>query len=207
MSILIGLKTSGNIRYISVSPVYNASFNKVIATLRTFYKTQERVKALIDLGNLDWLGISPYKKCKGVDDTINCESLIRDRKLSAGKHGASYADDEKEFVKKLKGENQGNINCCFLYEEGKWYILVGGHKENINTIDKSVLIKSRLMDGLKVYKYNPEDNYQKLSEESFLSWDEVQQSADESQTTYYIFRGEKFLTIIAPKPKQTNQPI
>jgi hypothetical protein len=207
MSILIGLKTPGNIRYISVSPVYKSGFNKVIATLRTFYKTQERVKALIELGNLDWLGISPYKKCKGIDDTVNCESLIRDRKLSPGKHGAQFVPDEKEFVKKLTGTSRGNINCCFLYENSEWFILVGGHKESIRLTDESVLGKSALMDGLKVYRYEPENQYHKLSGESFLSWAEVKQSADEKQTVYYIFRGEKFLTIISPSVKQPEQAL
>ena len=198
MSLLIGIKQPDYIRYISVESI--PAFNQITGTLKTFYKTQERVKALIELGNLNWLGKSPYKKSKGDDDLVNCEAKIRDKKLSPGKHGSCTVKDEKEFVKKLD-HNSRDLNCCFLYEDNRWYILVGGHKENIQTIDKSVLKKGALMKGLEVYKYDPKSEHNQLSKVDFYSWDEVKQNVEETGTTYYIFRSGKLLTIITPPPK------
>lgn len=201
MSLLIGIKQPEYIRYISVE--YIPAFNLITSTLKTFYKTQDRVETLIQLGNLNWLGKTPYKKSKGDDDMINCEAKIRDKKLSPGKHGSCIAKDEKDFVKKLERNPRG-INCCFLYDDNQWYILVGGHKENIQTIDESVLEKDRLMEGLEVYIYDPKSDYSKLSKEEFYSWDEVKQSAEETGTTYFIFRNGKLLTIIHPNPTKAS---
>lgn len=198
MSLLIGKKTSSSIRYISVE--YAMDFTAVVHTLKNFYKTTGKVEALINLGNLNYLGKTPYKKCKGEEDLINCEAKIRDRKLSSGKHGTSIAKDEADFLKKLERECYG-LNCCFLFEDGRWYILVGGHKEQIESIDESVLDKSKRMDGLDVFNYKPDDSYNKLKPVGFYSWDEVQQSAHATNTTYYIFRGERLLTILTPEPK------
>lgn len=200
MSLLIGIKNNdGNIRYISVSTEYTQKFDKIVGTLRNFYKSEEKVKALINLGNLHWLGCSPYNKSKGESDVVNCEAIIRDRKLSAGKHGTNFTDSEENFVKKLERDCRVGLNCCFLFDDGQWYILVGSHKENIKTVDSSVLKKSTRMDGLTVYTYDPQSNYQTLSSKDFHTWEEVRESADKDKITYYIFRGEKLLTIIHPK--------
>lgn len=196
MNLLIGKKTTSGIRYISVE--YAMKFTTVVHTLKTFYKTVEKADALIDLGNLIYLGKTPYKKCKGEEDLISCESKIRDRKLSPGKHGASIAKDEADFLKKLERECRG-LNCCFLFDESKWYVLVGGHKEEIESIEESVLDKSKRMDGLTVFNYKPDDTYNKLNSVDFYSWNEVKQSANTTNTTYYIFRGERFLSIITPE--------
>lgn len=200
MSLLIGKKTSSGIRYISVECAM--TFSTIVHTLKTFYKTTERVDALINLGNLNYLGKTPFKKCKGEEDLINCEAKIRDKKLSEGKHGTSIVKDEAEFLKKLERNCRG-LNCCFLFEEDKWYVLVGGHKQQIESIDESVLDKGKRMEGLEVYTYKPDDSYNKLNSVEFYSWDQVKQSANTNNTTYYIFRGEKFLTIITPEPKLT----
>jgi len=203
MSLLIGTKTeNGKIRYISVANEYKQSLDRVAGLLRNFYQSPERVQALIDLGNLYWLGASPYKKSKGNNDNLNCESYIRDRKLSPGKHGTSLVENEAEFVKKLEHDSYG-LNCCFLFENNEWYILVGSHRENIRSIDSSVLKKSTRMDGLKVYRYNPEENYNRFAEKEFYTWEEVRESADKDSITYYIFRGEKLLTIIHPQEVKT----
>ncbi len=208
MSLLIGMKNDGgDIRYISVSTEYHHKFDKIVATLKNFYKSTGKVQALINLGNLHWLGASPYKKSKGNDDTINCEAIIRDRKLSPGKHGTSYVSTEEDFVKSLERNCRNGLNCCFLFDAGQWYILVGSHKESINTIDSSVLRKSTRMDGLQVYTYDSECNYNKLSEKDFYTWEEVRESADKDKKTYYIFRGEKLLTIIHPKPGKALQAV
>jgi hypothetical protein len=198
MSILIGIKDVDNIRYITAD--YPQQFEKIVHTLKNFYKSPEKVKALIDLGHLDWLGASPYKKSKGINDLINCESRIRDKKLSPGKHGWKTVRSNNEFVEQLERNPGKNLNCCFLFEDSKWFILIGNHKENIGFIDETILKKSQLMDGLNVYVYEPDNQYNRLATKSFYSWYEVQQSADEKQIPHYIFRGERFLTTITPNP-------
>lgn len=202
MNVLIGIKGSEQIRYITLESAQ--SFRQIVNILKNFYRTPERVNTLIDLGNLYRLGITPCNKCKGEDDLINCDSKIRDRKLSTGKHGSQRVPDEKEITEKLHGRRE-NLNCCFLYENDNWFVLVGGHKENIRTVDETVLSKNRLMEGLKVYVFEADDKYNRLPEKTFYSWDNVRQSADETGKTYFIFRGEKFLTIIPPSSQKQDK--
>lgn len=204
MSLLIGLKQEDGIRYISVSTEYGHKFDKVVSILRNFYKSPEKVKTLIDLGNLHWLGPSPYNKSKGSEDLVNCEAIIRDRKLSPGKHGFCHTDTEENFVKKLDRDCRYGLNCCFLFDENEWHILMGGHKENVRTIDASVLKKGTRMEGLSVYEYCPDQDYNRLSGKDFYTWQEVRLSADESNKPYYIFRGEKLLTIIHPNTNKAS---
>ncbi|NDV80768.1 hypothetical protein [Bacteroides sp. 51] len=204
MSLLIGIKQEDGIRYISVSTEYGHKFDKVVSILRNFYKSPEKVKTLIDLGNLHWLGPSPYNKSKGSEDLVNCEAIIRDRKLSPGKHGFCYTDTEENFVKKLDRDCHYGLNCCFLFDENEWHILMGGHKENIRTIDASVLKKGTRMEGLSVYEYCLDQDYNRLSGKDFYTWQEVRLSADESNKPYYIFRGEKLLTIIHPNTNKAS---
>lgn len=204
MSILIGRKTeSGSILYISLSNEYKQTFARITAILKNFYRTPERVEALIELGNLHWLGGSPYKKNKNGDDIVNCESLIRDRKLSPGKHGSQYADTEEKYV--TKNDRTGKIDCCFLFDnDGQWYVLVGAHKERLATADESILEKSTLMYGLKVYKFEPNDPHTKLQEKEFYTWEEVKKAANKANIPHYIFRNERLLTVIKPTPAKAS---
>lgn len=204
MSILIGRKSkSGSILYISLSNEYKNTFGRITAILKNFYRTPERVEALIDLGNLHWLGGSPYKKNKNGDDVVNCESLIRDRKLSPGKHGTQYADTEEKYVS--KNDKSGMINCCFLFDDdNQWYVLVASHKERLATADESVLEKSTLMYGLKVYRYNEHDPHTRLQEKNFHTWEEVKCAATKDNTPHYIFRNDRLLTVIKPIPAQAS---
>lgn len=87
MNLYIGkLQNDGVVRYIAVP--YEEQYNDVPRILGTFYSTDARVEALINLGNLVTLQPSPYKKWKGQSDTVNCRAEIRDdgrekRKASA----------------------------------------------------------------------------------------------------------------------------
>lgn len=196
MSILIGIKDAERIRYISVDAPQD--FDKIVSRLKTFYKTFESVNALIGLGNLNYLGMCPFKKSKGDFDMIHCESRIRDKKLVPSKHSYSFVDDEMQFIDKLESNPGRNLNCCFLYDNDKWYILIGDHKESLDKVDKSVLHKSKRMDGLQVFTYDSENKYDKLISHDFHSWKGIQQSADEKQIPHYVFRGEKYIHTIIP---------
>lgn len=213
MSIIIAQKQEKYIRYITVETDYISHFDWVLNTIRNFYKTPEKVSALIDLGNLEWLGPSPYKKNKGDEDIVNCDSKIRDRKLSPGKHGSSTVTSEEQLMEQFSrshytytrsDQRNYRINCCFLFEDGKWYALVGGHKESIVTVDKSFLRKEILMDGLNVYYYKPESDHQKLQPENFFVWSQVQKKADEKNRIYYIFRNNRLISVIYPKQENLS---
>ncbi len=214
MSILIANKREKDIRYITVETDRIKQFDWILNTLRNFYRSPEKVEALIELGNLEWLGPSPYKKNKGDEDIVNCESKIRDKKLSPGKHGASYACDEEDLIKRLErnhvyDQNSYNysVNCCFLFEGGKWSVLVGAHKEDIKTVDKSILKKETLMQGLEVYKYNPASKYRKMESATFRFWSEVQQKADGENCTYYIFRSNILITVVTPQQEALTEAV
>lgn len=77
MNLYIGkLQNDGVVRYIALP--YEEQYNAVPRMLGTFYSTDARVEALINLGNLVLLQPSPYKKWKGYGDMINCRAEIRD---------------------------------------------------------------------------------------------------------------------------------
>jgi hypothetical protein len=205
MCILIATKKNGKIRYITLESDSLSQFDRIVNTLRNFYKKPERIEALIELGNLEWLGPSPYKKSKGDDDTVNCLSKIRDRKWSPGKHGSSCAGDEEEFLKAIdRNRRDYLVNCGFLFDEGKWYILVGGHKESIEAIDISILKKEKLMERLVVCFYRPTNNHRKLEPQAFRRWSEVQDAADRLGRKYYIYRDEKLISVIHPQKQIEN---
>ncbi|MBF0648734.1 hypothetical protein IR083_07870 [Dysgonomonas sp. GY75] len=205
MCILIATKKDGKIRYITLESDSLSQFGRVVNTLRNFYKKPERIDALIELGNLEWLGLSPYKKNKDDDDIVNCLSKIRDRKWSPGKHGASYADNEEEFLNAIdRNRRDYLVNCGFLFDEGKWYILVGGHKESIEAIDISILKKEKLMEGLLVCFYRPTNNHRKLEPQAFRRWSEVQDTADRLGRKYYVYRNEKLISVIHPQNQIEN---
>ncbi|MDR2005296.1 MAG: hypothetical protein LBQ74_19920 [Prevotella sp.] len=205
MSILIAIKKNDKIHYITLDSDYYSQFDWVVNTLRNFYKKSERVEALIELGNLEWLGPSPYKKNKDNDDIVNCLSKTRDRKWSPGKHGASYADNEEEFLNVIDRHRKDYlVNCGFLFDEGKWYILVGGHKESIEAIDISILKKEKLMEGLVVCFYRPTNNHRKLEPQAFRRWSEVQDAADKLGRKYYVYRNEKLISVIHPQKQIEN---
>jgi hypothetical protein len=205
MCILIATKKDGKIRYITLESDSLSQFGRVVNTLRNFYKKPERIDALIELGNLEWLGLSPYKKNKDDDDIVNCLSKIRDRKWSPGKHGVSYADNEEEFLNAIdRNRRDYLVNCGFLFDEGKWYILVGGHKESIEAIDISILKKEKLMEGLLVCFYRPTNNHRKLEPQAFRRWSEVQDTADRLGRKYYVYRNEKLISVIHPQNQIEN---
>lgn len=201
--LFIGIKEEKYIRYISVE-YCDSDFEKIVARLRNFYKTSQKVKALIELGNLEWLGPSPYKKYKG-DDYISCQAKIRDKSLSAGKHGSSIADTQEAFARQIENNKFGRFHCCFLFEDEQWYLLVGTYKGHIDTIDESMLKKEQLMAGLEVYKYNPDSNYQKLESVKFRAWSQVQDQSNKDNRTYYIFRNNKLISVINPQTTDSIQ--
>jgi len=205
MCILIATKKNDKIRYITLESDHYNQFDRIVNILRNFYKNPERVEALIELGNLEWLGLSPYKKNKDDEDIINCLSKIRDRKWSPGKHGSSYADNEEELLKAIDRNRQDYlVNCGFLFDEGKWYILVGGHKESIEAISISILKKEKLMGGLTACFYEPSNNYRKLEPQSFRRWSEIQDAADKLGRIYYVYRNERLISVIHPQKQIEN---
>lgn len=213
MSIIIAKKDEIGYRYITVETDKIRHFDWILNTIRNFYKSPQKVSTLIDLGNLEWIGPSPYKKTKGDDDIVNCEAKIRDKKLSPGKHGYSYVTDEQALLKNfdrcddyyIMNSPYYRINCCFLFEDNKWYVLVGAHKEAIETVDKSILLKDNLMKGLEVYKYTPSSNYHRLENSNVKSWTHIQQKANENNRNYHVFRNNKLIKIIHPQVESISE--
>lgn len=97
MNLYIGkLQNDGVVKYIAVP--YEEQYNDVPRILGTFYSTDARVEALINLGNLVTLQPSPYKKWKGQSDTVNCRAEIRDDGEKKGKHLPQFADTIEDYA-------------------------------------------------------------------------------------------------------------
>ena len=112
MNLYIGkLQNDGVVRYIALP--YKEQYNAVPRMLGTFYSTDARVEALINLGNLVTLQPSPYKKWQGYGDKVNCRAEIRDDGEKKGKHLPQFADALEAYAR---------LDAfLFLFQEERWY--------------------------------------------------------------------------------------
>ena len=73
------LQADGTVR--SVYLHHDGYFSHAGRILRTFYRTEKRIDALLALGNLSGLGPSPYSKDASTPqalDKLHCRAYIRD---------------------------------------------------------------------------------------------------------------------------------
>lgn len=183
MSIQIGkLLANGTVRHIKVT---NEELSeRFIRVLKRFYPNEERVDALIALGDIHRLGPSPYGKWIDCRDEIHCFGAIRDGRRD-NTHLPRTADSVEVF--------RSFADDCFLFAEGKWYYLAMeeqipleeyGFKPNKNTIYNLTIFRNRQASLCPVPRMN--------------SWQEIEEYAEREGEILYIFRGRRLVRIIKP---------
>ena len=183
MSIQIGkLLANGTVRHIKVT---NEELSeRFIGVLKRFYPNEERVDALIALGDIHRLGPSPYGKWIDCRDEIHCFGAIRDGRRD-NTHLPRTADSVEVF--------RSFADDCFLFAEGKWYYLAMEEqipleeydfKPNKNTICNLNIFCNRQASLCPVPRMN--------------SWQEIEEYAEREGEILYIFRGRRLVRIIKP---------
>lgn len=183
MSIQIGkLLANGTVRHIKVT---NEELSeRFLRVLKRFYPNEERVDALIALGDILRLGPSPYGKWIDCRDDIHCFGAIRDGRRD-NTHLPRTADSVEVF--------RSFADDCFLFAEGKWYFLAMEEqipleeydfKPSKNTICNLIIFRNRQASLCPVPRMN--------------SWQEIEEYAEREGEILYIFRGRRLVRIIKP---------
>jgi hypothetical protein len=168
-------------------------------TLLSFYSRENRLDALLDLGNLDWLGASPFGKYVFDDDPINCISRIRDRKGDAGEESADI----------LPGKDIFRTARCpvFLFEDGQWSMYNNNECAALHSpygILPSLRTYSFQSYSTIRYSHDAERSKEngKVKKFDFPNWSALMRKAGEDGDTYYVFCGRRLIATI--NSKHTN---
>ena len=183
MSIQIGkLLANGTVRHIKIT---NEELSeRFLRVLRRFYPTEQRVDALLQLGDIHRLGPSPYGKWTNCYDVMHCFAAIRD-----GRNDNSHLPCTAESVELFKSFAED----CLLYAEGKWYYLSDG--ERIPLEDYFIKPEKNTIKHLAVF-YNAHAGFARIH--NLTKWEEIEEYAEREKTILYIFKGHRIVRIVKP---------
>jgi hypothetical protein len=185
MSVKIGkLLPDNTVRHIDIFS--GGISDSTIFTLKNFYSTEKRVDALLELGNLNHIGSSPYGRCTDKYDFAHCYAAIRDNGANKKKNEALLSENKEAFAK-LAG-------LCYLYENGKWMILIGDRCESIDFFQIIESINHRQFYNFEIYEFQKENEFSKVHT-SFSNWKKLKAYADTENKTLYLFRKNRLVTV------------
>jgi hypothetical protein len=186
MSVKIGkLLPDGRVRYIDL---FTGGISSATCfTLKNFYLAEKRVDALLDLGNLNHIGPSPYGRSLYRYDFAHCYSEIRDKKASK-KENEAVVSESKEMFSKL-------TELSYLYENGKWTILIGERSESIEFSQVIELIKWNPFFYTEFYEFQKENQFSQFHP-PVSTWKELKVYAERENKTLYAFRHNRLATVI-----------
>jgi hypothetical protein len=196
MSVKIGkLLPDGCVRHIEI--FHGGISGATASTLKNFYSTEKRIDMLLDLGNLYHIGSSLYGRCTDRNDYLHCNAAIRDKGENRRKNEAVTSENREIFVK--------SAEVCYLYENGKWSILVGKHSVSIDFSTVFNLIKRNPLSRLEIYEFKNDGSFSKISD-AFSNWDEILSHAATENKSLYIFRENRLVKTIN-HPLQKNKTV
>lgn len=184
----------GKVKYIEVH--YDGYFSWTGRILRTFYRTEKRVDALLELGNLSSIGSTPYGKNlmppKELDH-IHCRAYIRDFGHTDNEFLPQTASNKEQFF--------DDAGIAYLYEDGKWYQSCEGHIQDISSCH---LTHYEEPDSIypnigqcDIYSVYADSTLHRLSQPPRF-WKQLEELATEEQKTFYVFRKNRLIKIVAP---------
>jgi len=187
----IGLSRPDGIRYITVMNGDNFEENGRI--LKNFYRKENRVERLLELGDLLSLGSSPYNPSddRSRPDTLHCQPL--------GNGKAHTVKDKESFF--LLGE------WTYLYENGKWQLGHGGNIHDISRTDFSIFVpdKNRIPPAvdnrIKFFFINSQGALEFMTDftGSWDTWETLQDKVNAKGMAVYVFRETELIKILEPK--------
>jgi len=196
MEIIIGkVLNSGEVKYINISDCYE--FNITAPLLQNFYSKEERLDAMLALGNLELIGATPYGKITHYKDVIRCCAEMRDKgSRNKVKHSTKTVGGIEEFYKMCK--------TGYFWMSGKWYVIANSSVTALNQADSSVMQKPTDMAQFKLYKHTDDGNLEQIYGRYFPSWKHLEAAAYESDKAFYVFKGDKLIAIINPQTDKKN---
>lgn len=188
MNLYIGkLQNDGVVKYIALP--YPDQHPYVPHILKTFYSTEKRVDALLELGNLVTLQPSPYKKWGGCDDKINCRAEIRDDGEKKGKHLPQFADTLDDYNTKLDAH-------LFLFKEGRWHLNTPDGWEDLATATVTSHGRQDAFRDITLCELSEKGDMCTIDTTQFSGWRDMHDKASAGNKTYFAFRGNKLITTI-----------
>lgn len=183
MSIQIGkLLANGTVRHTKVT---NEELSeRFIRVLKRFYPNDQRVDALLELGDIHRLGPSPYGRWTDCRDEIHCFGAIRDGRRD-NTHLPRIADSVELF--------KSYAEDCFLFADGRWHYL--SDVERIPIEDYFIKPIKNTVCNLAVY-YNEKSSL--YATPRMRSWQEIEEYAEREGKILYIFNGRRLVRIIKP---------
>lgn len=187
---LIGKKLpDGKVKYIEVH--YDGYFSWTGRILRTFYRTEKRIDALLELGNLSSLGSTPYGKNlmppKDLDQ-VHCRAYIRD-----------FGYPDKEYLPQTalnKEQFFDNAGIAYLYEDGKWYQACQGQIQDISscllTHYEEPASNYPNIGQCEIYSVETDSALKRLKHPP-LFWEQFEELAAKEQKTFYVFRKNRLI--------------
>lgn len=175
---------NGEIKYIQLFTYQRETTSQI---LKTFYSKEERVNALINLGNLRHLGPSPYGEYKPREsDKVHCAAFIRDQKGSRGRNIPKFCSHYELQIE------SGHI---FLYDQGVWQYF-NGHEFTKELPAVLAEKNSVTMKGLEYRTLSDSSEITPIYSKNFYSWAEVQKEAKERDKPIFVFRDNQLITTI-----------
>lgn len=193
----------GKVKYIEVH--YDGYFSWTGRILRTFYRTEKRVDALLELGSLSSIGSTPYGKNlmppKELDQ-IHCRAYIRDFGYTDKEFLPQTAPNKKQFF--------DDAGIAYLYEDGKWYQSCQKHIQDISSCllthyEEPESIYPNI-NRCEIYSVNTDSTLQRLKQPPQF-WSLLEELATEEQKTFYVFRKSQLIKIVAPAVNSEKENI
>lgn len=182
------LLPDGTVRHIKLERTKGHDVTSSV--LKNFYSTVERIDALLELGDLVYLGASPKGNWKGKGDDVNCCALIRDCGEKLKFCRSQLAIDRENF------SNQEELS--YLFDNGAWHGMNNGRKEILSPFCLSGLFKEKpSLEKLHVYG-NKKSEYHALPSRNFSTWEEMLEAANEEKQSFFVFRKDKLICIVNP---------
>ena len=185
----IGMSLPEGIRYITVFE--KGDFENCGRILRTFYRTEDRVRKLLALGNLLHLGGSLSSN----ENKTSCWPLNNGNPI----HEAKEISGKEKFF--LLGD------WTYLYENGRWFLGYEGKIYEISNPEFSVFVpdkdhtSSPLDNGLS-FAVIGETGKLEFTPEIVNGWDtwkSLHKRVSERGKTVYVFRKTQLIKVIKPK--------
>lgn len=188
----IGMSLPEGIRYITVFE--KGDFENCGRILRTFYRTEDRVRKLLALGNLLHLGGSLSSN----ENKTSCWPLNNGNPI----HEAKEISGKEKFF--LLGD------WTYLYENGRWFLGYEGKIYEISNPEFSVFVPDKdhtpspLDKGLS-FAVIGETGKLEFTPEIVNGWDtwkSLPKRVSEKGKTVYVFRKTQLIKVIKPKKRK-----
>ena len=188
------LQADGTVR--SVYLHHDGYFSHAGRILRTFYRTEKRIDALLALGNLSGLGPSPYGKDASTPQALD--------KLHCRAYYGHKEKEEKAEIFPDKEQFFADGQIAYLYDSGHWYHACGGRVTDITSplvthLEEEYGPYPNLKD-VEVYTLKGGDYPLESTARNAGTWQELDALAAQEQKTLYVFRqrDNRLIKIVRP---------